>query len=157
MFVKEGLFLFSCSVVSYCWDPMAHQAPLSVGLPRQGYWKWLPFPSPGDRPNPGIEPASPALAGGFFTAEPPGKPRLKRLVWVFFTDYKTQERKFQEDSQTRVVAAGCQLFCVFLFCRFFKIQSTLFLKVFIEFVTILLLFYRFFGGRWRVAVRHVGF
>ena len=36
----------------------------------------LPFPSPGDLPNPGIEPMSPALAGGFFTAEPPGKPSL---------------------------------------------------------------------------------
>ena len=34
----------------------------------------MPFPSPGDLPEPGIEPASPALAGGFFTTEPPGKP-----------------------------------------------------------------------------------
>ena len=44
---------------------------------RQEYWSKLPFPSPGDLPNPGIEPASPvspALAGGFFTTTPPGKP-----------------------------------------------------------------------------------
>ena len=49
------------------------QAPQSMGFFRQEYWSGLPFPSPGDLPNPGIEPASPALAGGFFTTEPPGK------------------------------------------------------------------------------------
>ena len=41
---------------------------------RQECWCGLPFPSPGDRPDSGIKAASPALAGGFFTAEPPGKP-----------------------------------------------------------------------------------
>ena len=46
-----------------------------MGFPRQEYLSRLPFPSPRDPPNPGIEPTSPALAGGFFTAEPPGKPR----------------------------------------------------------------------------------
>ena len=48
----------------------AHQAPLSMRLPRQEYWSWLPFPSPQHLPNPGIKPwtqASPALAGRFFT------------------------------------------------------------------------------------------
>ena len=49
------------------------QAPLSMGFPRQEYWSGLPFPSPVDISHPGIEPASPALAGGFFTPEPPGK------------------------------------------------------------------------------------
>ena len=44
----------------------AHQAPLSKGLSQQEYWSGSPF-SPGDLPNPGIKPASPALAGGFFT------------------------------------------------------------------------------------------
>ena len=53
---------------------VAHQAPLLMGFPRQEYWSGLPFPSPRDLPDPGIEPASPALAGGFFTTEPPGKP-----------------------------------------------------------------------------------
>ena len=54
-----------------------HKAPLSMRVPRHEYWRGLPFPSPGDLPNPGIERASlvsPALAGGFFTIEPPGKP-----------------------------------------------------------------------------------
>ena len=47
----------------------AHQAPLSMGFPRQKYWSGLPFPPPGDPSNPGIKPESPvfpALAGGFF-------------------------------------------------------------------------------------------
>ena len=45
---------------------VAHQAPLSLGFPRQEYWSGLPFPAPGDLPDPGIEPVPPALAGGFF-------------------------------------------------------------------------------------------
>ena len=53
---------------------VAHQAPLSMGLPMQEYWSVLPFPSPGDVTDPGIEPKPPALAGGFFTTEPPRKP-----------------------------------------------------------------------------------
>ena len=53
---------------------VAHQLPLSMGFPRQEYWSGLPFASPGDLPDTGIEPASSALAGGFFTAEPPEKP-----------------------------------------------------------------------------------
>ena len=52
----------------------AHQAPLSIGFPRQEHWNGLPFPSPWDLPNPGIKPTSPALADRFFTTEPPGKP-----------------------------------------------------------------------------------
>ena len=55
---------------------VAHQAPLSMGFPRQEYWSCLPLPSPGHLPNPGIKPASPELAGRFFNAEPPGKPLL---------------------------------------------------------------------------------
>ena len=57
---------------------VAHQAPLSMGFPRQKYWCGLLLTSPGELPDPGIEPASltsPALVGGFFTTEPPGKPR----------------------------------------------------------------------------------
>ena len=53
---------------------VAHQAPLSMGFSRQEYWKGLPFPSPGDLPDPGIEPAAlmpPASADGLFTSAPP--------------------------------------------------------------------------------------
>ena len=52
---------------------VAHQAPLSIKFSRQEYWSRLPFPSPGDVPDPGIEPTSRALAGGFFTTAQPGK------------------------------------------------------------------------------------
>ena len=51
---------------------VARQAPLS----RQEYCSVLPFPPPGDLPDPGIEPAIPALAGGFFTTVPPRKLRI---------------------------------------------------------------------------------
>ena len=53
---------------------VAHQALLTMGFSRLEYWSGLPFPSPGHLLNPGIKPASPALAGGFFTAQPPGEP-----------------------------------------------------------------------------------
>ena len=46
-----------------------------MGFPRQEYLRELPFPSPGDLPDPEIESASPGLSGGFFTTEPPGKPQ----------------------------------------------------------------------------------
>ena len=58
---------------------VAHQAPPFMEFPRQEYWSRLPFPAPGDLPDPGIEltsPVSPALAGGFFTTTPLGKPFL---------------------------------------------------------------------------------
>ena len=56
---------------------VAHQVLLPMEFSRQAYWSGLPFPTPGDLPDPGIEPTSPvssALAGGFFTTVPPGKP-----------------------------------------------------------------------------------
>ena len=53
---------------------VACQAPLSMGFPRQEYWSGFPFPSPGDIPDPGIKPVSPALAGGSFTSKLPEKP-----------------------------------------------------------------------------------
>ena len=55
-------------------ETVARQAPLSMGFPRQEYWRGLLSPTPGDLSNPGIEPAAPALAGRFFTTEPSGKP-----------------------------------------------------------------------------------
>ena len=55
---------------------VAHQAPLSVGFPRQGYGGRLPFPSPGDLPDRGIKPSSPALQADFLPTEPSGKSLL---------------------------------------------------------------------------------
>ena len=57
---------------------VAHQTPLSMGFSRQEYWNWMTFPPPGPLPDTGFEPvplASPALISGFFTTEPPGKPK----------------------------------------------------------------------------------
>ena len=65
---------------------VAYQAPLSMGFARQEYWSALPFPSPGDLPDPGIEIRVPCLAGKFFTTEPLGNQILiistsKVLLW----------------------------------------------------------------------------
>ena len=61
---------------------VALQAPLSTGFPRQEYWSGLPFPPLKDLPDPWIEPESPAMAGRFFTTEPPGKPIGKILLLI---------------------------------------------------------------------------
>ena len=70
----DGLVARSCSTLAIPWT-VPRQAPLSIGFSRQEYWSGLPFPSPEDLPNPGIEsmsPVSPALAGRFFNTEPLG-------------------------------------------------------------------------------------
>ena len=53
---------------------VACQAPLSIGFPRQEYWSELPFPSPGDLPDPGVKPVSPALPVDSLLSESQGKP-----------------------------------------------------------------------------------
>jgi len=55
---------------------IAYQVPLFMEFSRQEYWSGLPFPPPGDLPDPGIKPVSPALAGRFFTTVPPGMPPI---------------------------------------------------------------------------------
>ena len=82
LFMSNSLWPYGLTV--------AHQALLSMGFPREGYWSGLPFASPGDLPDPGNKLMSPALAGGFFTTEPPRKPNLEvgrpLKLW-----YKTQK------------------------------------------------------------------
>ena len=56
------------------------EALLSMGFPKQEHRSGLPFPPPGDLPDPGTEPRSPALAGGLSTAEPPGKPQIPQAT-----------------------------------------------------------------------------
>ena len=58
---------------------VAHQAPLSMGFPRQEYWSGLPFPPPGDLPNPGIKPGAPALQVDLLTEPPCVAPHLPRM------------------------------------------------------------------------------
>ena len=74
MFYHCCLVSKTCPIFAIKWT-VAHQAALSVGFSRQEYWSGLPFPSPGDLPNPGIEPRSPALEADALTSEPPGKPK----------------------------------------------------------------------------------
>ena len=62
-------------------DPwtVAYQAPPSVGFPRQECRSGLPFPSPGDLPDPGIAPGSPTLQADALPSEPAGKPQYRRM------------------------------------------------------------------------------
>ena len=62
---------------------VAHQAPLSKGFSRQEYWRGLPFPSPGDLPDPGIKPTFPALQVDSLLSEPPGKsPQFSDIIKI---------------------------------------------------------------------------
>ena len=81
-----GLATNSCQTLATPWTA-ACQASLSMGFSRQEYWSGLPFPSPGDLPDPGIEPRCPALQAGLLSTELPGSPvrRHKRCgfdPWV---------------------------------------------------------------------------
>ena len=71
---------------------VAHQVPLCMGFLRQEYWSGLPFPFPGYLLDPGIKPSSPALVGGFFTAEPLEKSSKKykvlKVMWVILPSVK---------------------------------------------------------------------
>ena len=75
---KESESEVAQSCLTLC-DPMdsgLHQAPLSMGFSRQEYWSGLPFPSPGNLPDPGIEPRSPTLEADALPSEPPGKSKI---------------------------------------------------------------------------------
>ena len=71
------MYVLSCSAMSdsVTLRTVAHQAPLSMGFPRQEYWSRLPVPSPGDLPDPGIEPWSPGLQENSLPSKTPGKPQ----------------------------------------------------------------------------------
>ena len=73
-------YLIPKSCLTLC-DPMDYSLPGSSvhGISQQEYWRGLPFPSPGDLPDRGVEPAFPALTGWFFTAAPPGKPSCYKI------------------------------------------------------------------------------
>ena len=64
---------------------VAYQAPPSMGFPRQEYWSGVPFPSPGDLPDPGIDPGSPTLEADALISEPPGKPYMY-VICIHMTD-----------------------------------------------------------------------
>ena len=85
------LLMFSHNQVFVTVQTVAHQAPLSMGYSRQEKWSGLPFPSPGDLPDPGVKLMSLALAGEFFATETPGKPR-KTIGISNFTSWYTSEK-----------------------------------------------------------------
>ena len=74
---KESEVTQSCPTL---WGPwtVVGQAPPSMGFSRQEYWTGLPFPSPGDLPDSGIKPRSPALQADSLLSEPPGNPRVNQ-------------------------------------------------------------------------------
>ena len=75
---------------------VAQQSPLSVGFPRQEYWKGLPCPPPGDLPNPGIKPASlmsPALASRFFTTSTTWEATNKHILILQEAYFNTKSGK----------------------------------------------------------------
>ena len=76
--LSESEVAQSCPTLCNPWT-VAHQALPSMGFSRQEYWSGLPFPSPGDLPNPGIEPRSPTLQADMLTSAPPGKPLNTRI------------------------------------------------------------------------------
>ena len=78
---------FSCGTFSVTPWTVACQAPRSMGFSRQEYWRGLPFPTPGNLPDPGVEPASLAMAGWFFTIEPPGKPEERMLLLLLLSRF----------------------------------------------------------------------
>ena len=69
------------------WTNVAPQAPPSMGFSRQEFWSVLPFPSPGDLSDPGIEPRSPALQADAFTSEPPGNPLYSSVRFSSVTSH----------------------------------------------------------------------
>ena len=73
---------------------IARQAPLSVGFSRQEYWSGEPLPSPGDPPNPGIEPRSPTLQADRVPSEPPGKPPEVSLPMLPANSGSTRSRLY---------------------------------------------------------------
>ena len=89
---------------------VAHQAPLSMGFPRQEYWSGLPFPPPGDLPNLGIKPTSfvsPALAGRFFTTMPPTQFTADTIEGVWQGDVRVR-LVFRELSMATAGSVGPQ-------------------------------------------------
>ena len=79
------------------WCTVIHQAPLSMGFSRQEYWSGLPFPSPGDLPNPEIEPASPALQANSLPLS-----HQRSLVYIYLIKIKIQKNVKHETTYANI-------------------------------------------------------
>ena len=85
-----------------------YQASLSMGFSREAYWSGLPFPFPGDLPDPELKPASPALAGGLFTAEPPGMlPKTTLLSCLQESNQVSPSAEYHTVLKTKSWTAEC--------------------------------------------------
>ena len=100
------LSLYSCVRVFVTLWSVAQQAPLSMGFSRQEYWSGLPFPPPGDFPNPGMEPMSPALKADSLPAEPQGSPGILEWVAISFSRGYSQPRDRTSISCSFCIAGG---------------------------------------------------
>ena len=108
---SELLFSFSCWVVSNSFATpwtVDHQAPLSsMGFPRQQHGSGLPFPSPGDPPNPGRELGSPAWQADSFPSETPGKPIFRPKP----TSKQPTKSKLSQAAPASLLSPGCWPLC----------------------------------------------
>ena len=86
---------------------VAYQASPSTGFSRQEYWSGLPFPSPGDLPNPGIEPRSPTLEADALTSEPPGKPQSDSVINIYILFHFSLSRDIEHSSLCYTVGLCC--------------------------------------------------
>ena len=100
---SSSLLAKSCPTLATPWT-VAHQAPLFMGFSRQKYWSGLPFPSPGDLPNPGIEPGSPALQADSLPAE-------LRLLLLDLLLYLHWDAEYFLRYQFSSVAQSCPTLC----------------------------------------------
>ena len=102
---------------------VAHQAPPSTGFSRQEYWSGLPFPPPGDLPNPGTEPRSLSLQADALTSEPPGKPckapsvvpKIKENGQLLFKSSELLDGFWQRVLKVFIKGEGCKQICSWTF------------------------------------------
>ena len=82
-----------------------------MGFPRQEYWSGLPFHPPGNFPDPGIKPLSPALAGRFFTTEPPGEPQqlyMLAILMFLIGDGENSPSALHEKTNIKIIYHLCR-------------------------------------------------
>ena len=110
---NKVLLAQSCPTLLTPWT-VACQASLSMEFSRQQYWSGLPFPSPGDFPDPGIKPVSPVsptvagrffityrrLSGRFFITEPPGKPLRSKSGVLIRWDWRLLQKEEEKSLHT---------------------------------------------------------
>ena len=108
----------SCPTLCHPMD-CSRQAPLSLGFSRQQYWTGFPFPSPGDRPNPGIEPGSPPLQADSLPSEPPVfqafylYPAIYMFICIYILTVRTRSTVTIFEEQSRRWSASrsrCSIF-----------------------------------------------